>query len=452
MRDLRVIKPDKNRVVVKENRLINARYDLTLQEQRLVLWLISEIKPTDKGFSTFRMNIKEIAAFIGLEGSKNIYERMYSVTRRLLTRVIEIEKENGYLFQSNWISSADYGPGHVDISLDPRLLDFLIAVSKNFTKYELKNAITMRSTHAIRMYELLKQYEKIGSRVLTVEQIRAACHIKDTQYAFVKDLRLYVVDIAVREINERSDIFVSWEPVKSGRKITGFSFSIQKNPNAEAPDPIRDDPTFARIYARLLRHGIKPEEAREFVLAYTQDDPDRLEYACSELERRTKGGDKIANPAGWLVQAIKDDYRPQQTLFGKIEKEKRDQEKVVLARIEEIEGIIKAVESDFGNNLRRTISGYMAELDREERLDIEEAFVSFLEAEKTYAPLVTKAKEDYANWSIDPILRKKAAEHLAKTRVDFVVARIEEFAKRQGIENFSALCEEKDRLKKEVQP
>lgn len=447
-----MVKPDKNRIVVKENRLINARYDLTLQEQRLVLWLISEIKPTDKGFSTFRMNVKEIAAFIGLEGSKNIYERMYSVTRRLLTRVIEIEKENGYLFQSNWISSADYSPGYVDISLDPRLLDFLIAVSKNFTKYELKNAISMRSTHAIRMYELLKQYEKIGTRTLTVEQIRTTCGIKDSQYAFVKDLRLYVVDIAVREINDRSDIFVSWEPVKTGRKITGFVFIIQKNPNAEAPDPIRDDPAFARIFARLSRHGIKTEEARALVLAYAQDDPERLEFSCSELERRTKGGEKIENPAGWLVQAIKADYRPQQSLFGKVEQEERDRERANTARITEIEEIIKSVRVGYGKYLRAMIGGYMGALERDERLDMEQEFINHLVAEKVYTPLISKAKEDYMNWANDPILQPKAAEFIAKVRTDFIITNVEDFAKRQGVENFAGLSEERERLKEKAKP
>jgi Initiator Replication protein len=127
-------------------------------------------------------------------------------------------------------------------------------------------------------------------------------------------LRVRVVDIARREINAKSDIAFEYEEIKTGRKVTALRFTITDNARADIPDPLRDDPRLARQVACLISHGMTREAARAIVQRH---DTDLVEWATTDLARRLKGKEKIDNPAGWLRNAVEEDWRPQQTLFAK---------------------------------------------------------------------------------------------------------------------------------------
>ena len=104
-------------LVTKHNKLIQARYALSLQEKRLVLWLVSAIRPGDTDFHSYRVSVRALAELLGVEKNKNIYAQVAATTRRLMRRVIEIETLDEKCFlQIHWLSSAEYhlGQGCVD--------------------------------------------------------------------------------------------------------------------------------------------------------------------------------------------------------------------------------------------------------------------------------------------------------------------------------------------------
>ena len=169
-------KPNDKALVVRHNHLIEARYRLTLQEQRILLWLFSEIGPDDKDFKKYRVRIADLAKFIGIsDGGGRLYREIAEVTGRLRKREIDIEDiARNVTIQATWIASAEYhwNEGQVDICLAPALMPYLLDLKKNFTKIALKYAIGMKSSYAIRIYELLKQYAGLGSRVITLDELR----------------------------------------------------------------------------------------------------------------------------------------------------------------------------------------------------------------------------------------------------------------------------------------
>lgn len=356
-------KLDGNKLVVKENRLINASYDLTLQEKRLILWLVSELGPSDKEFQEYRVNIAELADFIGMETAGNLYSRMQELTKKLMSRVLEIEKPDGSeLLQVNWISSAHYrrGMGCVDISLSPKLMPYLLEIKRNYTKYQLKHAIAMKSAHAIRIYELLKQYEGLGERVVSLDGIRSVCGMKKGQYKLYADIRISVIEIAQREINERTDIEFDYEPVKEGRKVVAIRFTIRQNAKAQEIDPIRDDPALARYLYRLTQNGVAEDRARELLEAHSLE---VVAWALDELARRLKARDKIENPAGWLIEAISNDWRPQPSLFEREEQAKREQARKAEARRAEIEATLEPVRAGYRDARRTKVAEYGGRVD-----------------------------------------------------------------------------------------
>ncbi|MEL6846611.1 MAG: replication initiation protein, partial [Bacteroidota bacterium] len=121
------------KLVVKDNKLINSRYNLSVSEVRLFLSMIAQIKRDDKDFKTYRIQISEFADALGTS-SKNIYDRAKDTSKRLMEQVMVIEEEDGPL-QVALISSAKYyeGKGYMDLRFDPSLKPYLLQLKEKFT-------------------------------------------------------------------------------------------------------------------------------------------------------------------------------------------------------------------------------------------------------------------------------------------------------------------------------
>ena len=161
-----------HKLIRKSNFLIEASYKLTLVEQRIVMILASMIRQEDDEFKKYQLNIKEFAGLLELK-NKDEYSHVQTVTKKLLTRAFTI-KQPGSLLQIGWLSSAKYldGQGVVELCFDPQLKPYLLQLKDRFTSYRLKNVIQLKSSFSIRIYELLKQYEKLGERTFFVDTLR----------------------------------------------------------------------------------------------------------------------------------------------------------------------------------------------------------------------------------------------------------------------------------------
>lgn len=176
MSNIIITKPKEKALVTRHNHLIEARYRLTLQEQRILLWLFSEIGPEDKDFKRYRVRIADLAELAGISAAGGrLYREIVEVTGRLRKREIDLEDiGRNIIVQATWIASAEYylNEGMVEICLAPALMPYLLDLKRNFTTVALKYAIGMKSAHAIRIYELLKQYQGIGHRLVTIADLR----------------------------------------------------------------------------------------------------------------------------------------------------------------------------------------------------------------------------------------------------------------------------------------
>ena len=315
-----MISPKDNAIVTRHNKLIEARYSLTLQEKRILLWLISEIQPDDTDISVFRVGVKEFAEFIGVDKNKNIYREVTDITKRLLDRKsFRIDDiENNTVLQINWIASVKYkiNEGYLDIEISRNLRPYLLQLKSNFTSLQLKTAASLSSFYAIRLYELMKQYVKIGKRTISVDELRSYLGIDGSKYKFYKDLRVYAVDIAMREINEKTDIKVSYSERKEGRRIAYLDFIITYQSEAsQAPTDVEQ----RSIFRRLMEMGMPEAEARRTVGVYSTADPERISWHLDELGRRNTAG-QVRMPLAWLRKALKEDYRAQPSLLPPGEK------------------------------------------------------------------------------------------------------------------------------------
>jgi len=219
--------------VTKANTLIEANYRLSLTQQRIVLLLASLVQPDDKDFKTYRIYVKDLMDILDINRS-HLYEQMIVMIRNLMKIVVTINLGDGKYLDTHWIDGQKYeiGGGYSDITFHPELKPFFLCLKERFTTYKLENVMRLKSIYSIRIYELLKQYQSIGKRTITIENLRKMLGILPKEYKTYNNLKRKVIEVAHKEINEKTDISFEFREIKHIRRVVELEFTIAKK---EAP-------------------------------------------------------------------------------------------------------------------------------------------------------------------------------------------------------------------------
>lgn len=212
--------------VTKANRLIEARYKLNLVEQKLILFAISRLDTVQKDFNIQRFSLKELSDVIGEQEHR--YSEIRRVVRELRKKEVIINTPEKELI-TGWLSSIVFekNTGMVELEFSKNLAPYLLELSGAYKSYQLENVIQMKSAYAIRIYEMLKQWECKKTQTYTVEELRRRLTL-EKQYTAFKDFERRVIEPAKAEINEHSDLWVTYRKVKKGRTIDSIEFEIER--------------------------------------------------------------------------------------------------------------------------------------------------------------------------------------------------------------------------------
>lgn len=220
-------------IVSKSNTLIEANSRLNLVEQKMLLCLASNIEPSDRDFKTYTFPVKQFYDLLGLSGTAK-YTELSKITKELVSKVIEM-RIGEEVIQVSWLSSAIYNRkrGTIDMRFDPVLKPFLLELSSKFTSYKLSNVVKLNSTYAIRIYELLKQYEDLKERTISMENLRYYLDALDI-YPNYANFKQRVLKPSQKELKQKTDISFEFEEVKQGRKVQKIRFIIRSQRKKEA--------------------------------------------------------------------------------------------------------------------------------------------------------------------------------------------------------------------------
>lgn len=221
-----IIEASSNKLVTKSNMLIEANYKLGVVEQKIILCLASNIHPTDSDFKTYTLPIKEFTNLLGLKGTPK-YTELRQTTRELMQKVFEVRIDKKVI-QVAWLSYVAYNEteGTIDIRFDPFLRPYLLELKREFTSYKLENIVKLKSSYAIRIYELLKQYEKIQERTFPLSTLRKMLGAEDIYPAY-GNFKQRVLVPAQKELKKKTDISFQIEEIKTGRRVSKLKFVIQ---------------------------------------------------------------------------------------------------------------------------------------------------------------------------------------------------------------------------------
>lgn len=264
-------------LVVKSNKLVEASYRLDLVEQRIILAAIVAAREEQKGLSDdyVTLDAKRFQTTFNMD-STNVYRQLKEAMNTLFNRYVvirDIHPESGHerVTKVRWISSASYidGTGMIQFRFAQDMVPYITRLEGAFTQFRLEKIGNMSSAHAVRLYELLVQYLALGEREIEIGWLKGTLELGE-DYPRLFDFKKWVLDIAVGQINEHSDIRVSYTQRKTGRTVTHLIFAIK---NADAlpvqPKAKHKKPIVNRSYVE--KHA-KPGESYE--AAYR-----RLSYA-----------------------------------------------------------------------------------------------------------------------------------------------------------------------------
>lgn len=228
---------DRNQYVVKANDLIRkTRYNLTTQQQKIILFAISKIKPDDTIYTQYELNLEELCEACGLtlDAGGYYYRSLKNDLKKLAQREWCILPD-GTETTISWIGDATIIPlnSTVYITFNPHMEPYLFELRSRYTQYKLENVLVFHGKYAIRLYEIMRSYTTQNALDcgiekdidISLEELRNVLMV--SSYPRWADFDRFVIKPAIDEINKcAEDIHIEYEPIKSGRKINKVLFII----------------------------------------------------------------------------------------------------------------------------------------------------------------------------------------------------------------------------------
>jgi plasmid replication initiation protein len=233
-------------LVVKTNRLNQAFQTLSLSEFHIVQLAIVDARHTGTGLSTdtpLRIDALRYAEIFGTT-RQNAYQRMKEAEDSLFNRRFSFFDEDGKLVKSRWIQQVKYLDDEGAIELVFTLavvqgISKIDGIKDFFTQYLLSQTAQLNSTYSARLYELLIQWKAVGKTPLfELATFREQLGIGVNEYKRMDHFKTRVLDLAVTEISEKTDIEAIYQQHKKGRSITGFSFTLKNKKNTDKPNNV----------------------------------------------------------------------------------------------------------------------------------------------------------------------------------------------------------------------
>jgi plasmid replication initiation protein len=299
-----------SKLIRQDNIITKARYDFTACQLDILFSMMGQIHDEDSTNKVYTMYAKEIE---DLTGRKWDYSQFREATENMGSRMFEIKTEKDYtqfwLFQRvKYI----VGQGRVEIKFSEDAINLLKQLKNNFTTYELQSALSMSSKYAKRIYQICSQWKDIGeSKRFEIKELKSNLGLIDNkgyeEYAPISMFKSRVLDIAIKQINEHTDLEISYHLAGDhGRKkplktivfyikkksplILPIEFEKEKNPNIR----------MQQLYLVLDKFGIKSSAIIKQII----ENEEMIKVVFLFNYQHQTGVIKAENPAGLLLTKL----------------------------------------------------------------------------------------------------------------------------------------------------
>ena len=291
----------------QDNALTVARYEMTETEKNLLYMVVAQVKPEDSESKGYQVSVKEMARITGSE--RLMAEAYKQAARKLMTRIFETTLADGDALIASFIASARFKKGTdiIEIELSRHVRPLYVDLNKKYTKVQLAAAISLNSTYAKRIYELLCMYKNMSDKTFrrSIVDLKNMLWIVDLKsgkdsYPDWTNFQRRVLDVAVKEINGHTDLSFKYKPVYGDRPGRGrkpvveveFEVFYQAKPEA-AP--------LSNLHERLVKQfRLRPDQADAVLATHSSETINRQLY-----DIQTKAADgKVKNLGSYTARVF----------------------------------------------------------------------------------------------------------------------------------------------------
>ena len=295
--------------ITKSNQLIESRYKLTLQQQKIVCAVASKVRKADTEFTEYNFHMKELAELLELN-QKGYYDEVRKVIRSLQAQVFTIHKfENGENknIDINWFYRAEYNEtkNTVSIKFAEDLKPFLLKLQGEFSSYKLENIVKLSSSYSLRIYEILIKSAFKKKFEIQIEELYSMILNKYNRYT---DFKKNVLEKCKMELAEKTDINFTYEEIKTGRKVTSIIFHIKQNKNfnneiavTSTEDPKKQNDNISLV--KNIIENISDIDANK-IFNVAGGDIEKIKEKYSIISKFKN----VNNLTGAMIQAIKENW------------------------------------------------------------------------------------------------------------------------------------------------
>lgn len=220
----------KELTVTRHNSLIEGCYKLNLNEQRLLYLCVSKLDPRKvlPKDNAFTVTAKEFADHF-LMDEKIVYKEMEDASKALAERWVRTT-DGKYREQFRWVFGVRYhdNEGKVTLGFSPWVIPYLTNLREQFTSLKLSQISELKSVYSIRLLEFLTQFKATGKFIIELDRFKERLDIKN-EYKRFYNLKMRVIEPAVKELREKSNLVINWRSIKSGKTIKQLEFIFTEN-------------------------------------------------------------------------------------------------------------------------------------------------------------------------------------------------------------------------------
>ena len=256
--------------IARSNNLITARYKATLTENKMTVLALKKSTQDDYGRHVAVFTAQELKQIMGHHNG-SFYQQLKETAQKMQSRQLAIEDVEKKRFRyMSVIDTAEFSNGIFRVSFNVDINNYIDDLKQNFTIMNMGILVDFTSTYAYRLYEILKAQEYLIDKKgdengeycipYTVAELKVAVGCVDTSTQAVReemtrknpdydkivedlaeekhfekwyDFKKNVLDVAERQINEKSDLCVRYELIRSGRggKVNRVLIYISRNEN-----------------------------------------------------------------------------------------------------------------------------------------------------------------------------------------------------------------------------
>lgn len=270
----------KNRNIVKQDyQLVNAKYKLSTAEIRFVMVALTQLENDDTEFTEYEIKVSELEEKLQAEQNET---RLKQFAKKLLSKPLEVPTEDGFII-ANWFADIEYikGQAKFKVSFSKKLKPYLLELKKRYVSYNLKNILPLTSSYSVRIYQMLKEYEKLKIRYIKVDELMDILQVPNS-YKLYSKFKQGILQVAEKELAEHTDICFTFEEEKEGRKVDRLILRIYPNKQEQG------------LFDAELSSDLKPYINKQIYLngydwrikSISQNE-DKINIFCHEVDDKT---------------------------------------------------------------------------------------------------------------------------------------------------------------------